>query len=67
MWGVGAVVTGMAGKTGFWGFFDAILAEFLGFRAVFCKYGSRQKNQQNFIAISLKKCNFASRLLSTLA
>ena len=42
MWVVGAVVTGMAGKTGFWGFFDAILAELLGFRAVFCKYGSTQ-------------------------
>ena len=35
MWVVGAVVTGMAGKMGFWGFFDAILAESLGFKAVF--------------------------------
>ncbi len=42
MWVVGAVVTGMAGKTGFWGLFDAILAELLGFREVFCKYGSTQ-------------------------
>ena len=43
MWVVGAVVTGMAGKTGFWGFFDAILAESLGFKAVFCKYGRISK------------------------
>ena len=67
MWAVGAVVTGMAGKTGFWGFFDAILAESLGFKAVFYKYGTKSKKSRKRAAISLKKCNFASRLLSTLA
>ncbi len=57
MWVVGAVVTGMAGKTGFLGLFDAILAELLGFREVFCKYGSTQ-------CVSDRKNKKINRILS---